>query len=66
MASLQFIFLNHINGLEVFIRFTEEQLSCAVYKDLDECRNKILPQQKKHGLYNPEARTLYHCNCTSR
>ncbi|XP_075946097.1 group 3 secretory phospholipase A2 [Anarhichas minor] len=51
-----------LSGLNI----TEEQLSCAVYKDLDECRNKILPQQKKYGLYNPEARTLYHCNCTSR
>uniref|UniRef100_A0A8C3A024 phospholipase A2 n=1 Tax=Cyclopterus lumpus TaxID=8103 RepID=A0A8C3A024_CYCLU len=39
---------------------------CGVYKDLDGCRNKILPQQKKYGLHNPEARTLYHCNCTSR
>ncbi|KAM6901434.1 group 3 secretory phospholipase A2 [Lycodopsis pacificus] len=48
------------------LNITEEQLSCAVYKDLDECSNKILPQQNKHGLDNPEARTLYHCNCTSR
>ncbi|XP_029300812.1 group 3 secretory phospholipase A2 [Cottoperca gobio] len=45
---------------------TEAQLSCAVYKDLDECRNKILPQRKRYGLHNPEARTLYHCNCTTR
>ncbi|XP_074546099.1 group 3 secretory phospholipase A2 [Halichoeres trimaculatus] len=45
---------------------TETQMSCAVYKDLDDCRNKILPQQKRYGLYNLEARTLYHCNCTSR
>ncbi|KAK9532217.1 hypothetical protein VZT92_009614 [Zoarces viviparus] len=51
-----------LSGLNI----TEEQLSCGVYKDLDKCRKKILPQQKKHGLYNPEARTLYHCNCTSR
>uniref|UniRef100_A0A3Q3M1P8 Phospholipase A2 group III n=1 Tax=Mastacembelus armatus TaxID=205130 RepID=A0A3Q3M1P8_9TELE len=45
---------------------TEEQLSCDVYKALDECRNRILPQQTKYGLHNPEPRTLYHCNCTTR
>ncbi|KAL7376732.1 hypothetical protein ABVT39_014732 [Epinephelus coioides] len=45
---------------------TEKQLSCAIYKDLDKCRDKILPQQKRYGLHNPEAKTLYHCNCTSR
>ncbi|XP_068562522.1 group 3 secretory phospholipase A2 [Cebidichthys violaceus] len=51
-----------LSGLDT----TEEQLSCAVYNDLDECSYKILPKQKKYGLYNPEDRTLYHCNCTSR
>uniref|UniRef100_UPI0037E7F41C group 3 secretory phospholipase A2 n=1 Tax=Semicossyphus pulcher TaxID=241346 RepID=UPI0037E7F41C len=45
---------------------TERQSPCAVYKDLDECRNKILPQQKRYGLHNLETKTLYHCNCTSR
>ncbi|XP_020508604.2 group 3 secretory phospholipase A2 [Labrus bergylta] len=45
---------------------TERQTSCAVYKDLDCCRNKILPRQKRFGLHNLETRTLYHCNCTSR
>ncbi|XP_031157101.1 group 3 secretory phospholipase A2 isoform X1 [Sander lucioperca] len=45
---------------------TEKELSCAVYKDLDECRNKILPQRKRYGLHNPDDRTLYHCNCTTR
>ncbi|KAA8584275.1 hypothetical protein FQN60_008060 [Etheostoma spectabile] len=45
---------------------TEKQMPCAVYKDLDECRNKILPQRKRFGLYNPDDRTLYHCNCTTR
>ncbi|KAF7648631.1 hypothetical protein LDENG_00153630 [Lucifuga dentata] len=40
--------------------------SCEIYKDLDECRYKILPQQKRFGLLNPEPRTLYHCNCTNR
>lgn len=44
----------------------EVQMTCEIYKDLDECRNKILPQQKKHDLLNSEPRTLYHCNCTSR
>uniref|UniRef100_A0A3Q3KDV7 phospholipase A2 n=1 Tax=Monopterus albus TaxID=43700 RepID=A0A3Q3KDV7_MONAL len=43
---------------------TEKQLFCDVYKVLDECRNKILPQQRRYGLHNPEPRTLYHCNCT--
>uniref|UniRef100_A0AAQ5ZLD4 Phospholipase A2-like central domain-containing protein n=1 Tax=Amphiprion ocellaris TaxID=80972 RepID=A0AAQ5ZLD4_AMPOC len=42
------------------------QSSCDIYKDLDECKEKILPWQKKYGLYNPELRTLYHCNCTTR
>ncbi|XP_041666167.1 group 3 secretory phospholipase A2 [Cheilinus undulatus] len=46
--------------------FTEKQTSCAVYRDLDDCRIKILPQQKRFGLHNQEMRTLYHCNCTSR
>ncbi|XP_073334652.1 group 3 secretory phospholipase A2 isoform X2 [Pagrus major] len=44
----------------------ETQLSCDVYKDLDECKNKILPQQTRYGLQNQEATTLYHCNCTTR
>lgn len=42
------------------------QLSCAVYKDLDHCKAKILPQQRGYGLHNAEATTLYHCNCTTR
>lgn len=42
------------------------QLSCAVYKDLDNCKTKILPQQRGYGLHNTEATTLYHCNCTIR
>nr|XP_046230455.1 group 3 secretory phospholipase A2 [Scatophagus argus] len=45
---------------------TEEQLQCAAFKDLDECRNKILPQRSRYGLNNTEATTLYHCNCTTR
>lgn len=45
---------------------TERALSCDVYKDLDECKTKILPRESKYGLYNREAATLYHCNCTGR
>uniref|UniRef100_A0AAV2IW49 Phospholipase A2-like central domain-containing protein n=1 Tax=Knipowitschia caucasica TaxID=637954 RepID=A0AAV2IW49_KNICA len=45
---------------------TEKQDSCAVYKYLDECRNRILPLQRKYGFLNNESRTMYHCNCTSR
>ncbi|KAF0046078.1 hypothetical protein F2P81_002607 [Scophthalmus maximus] len=41
------------------------QLSCGIYKDLDECRQKIHPQQMRYGLHNLEPRSLYHCNCTS-
>ncbi|XP_029025051.1 group 3 secretory phospholipase A2 isoform X1 [Betta splendens] len=40
--------------------------ACGVYKDLDKCRNKIPPGESRFGLDNAEARTLYHCNCTSR
>lgn len=39
---------------------------CAVYKDLDDCKAKILPQQRRYGFHNTEAQTLYHCNCTAR
>ncbi|XP_040915033.1 group 3 secretory phospholipase A2 isoform X2 [Toxotes jaculatrix] len=45
---------------------TETRLSCGLYKDLDECRNKVLPQQTRYGLHNPGSGTLYHCNCTTR
>lgn len=51
---------------ELNAHITEKQLFCDVYKVLDECRNKILPQQRRYGLHNPEPRTLYHCNCTAR
>lgn len=40
--------------------------SCAVYKDLDDCKAKILPRQRRYGFQNTEAQTLYHCNCTTR
>nr|XP_023996062.1 group 3 secretory phospholipase A2-like [Salvelinus alpinus] len=39
---------------------------CDVYRDLDDCRFKIPPHQKRYSLLNPEPRTLFHCNCTSR
>uniref|UniRef100_A0A3Q3WSW3 phospholipase A2 n=1 Tax=Mola mola TaxID=94237 RepID=A0A3Q3WSW3_MOLML len=42
-----------------------KQLSCADYKVLDECKTKLLPKQRRYGLRNPEAMTLYHCNCTT-
>ncbi|KAM4719803.1 group 3 secretory phospholipase A2 [Anableps anableps] len=44
----------------------EEERSCIMYKELDECKNKILPHQRKYGLHNTEPGTLYHCNCTAR
>lgn len=39
---------------------------CAIYKYLDECRNRILPLQRKYGFSNNDPRTMYHCNCTDR
>lgn len=61
----QFAFLRRCNRSELS-RWTESQLSCSVYKDLDECKNKILPQQTRYGIQNQESTTLYHCNCTTR
>uniref|UniRef100_A0A3Q2GD72 phospholipase A2 n=1 Tax=Cyprinodon variegatus TaxID=28743 RepID=A0A3Q2GD72_CYPVA len=51
--------------LNIYIVFTEEESSCTIYKELDECKNKILPQQRKYGLHNTETKMLYHCNCTA-
>ncbi|XP_030598635.1 group 3 secretory phospholipase A2 [Archocentrus centrarchus] len=45
---------------------TETQMSCGIYKDIDTCRDKILPQHEKYGIHNLEPKTLYHCNCTIR
>ncbi|XP_023816866.1 group 3 secretory phospholipase A2-like isoform X2 [Oryzias latipes] len=45
---------------------TEKQTDCGIYRELDECKMKILPQQVKYGLINTKAGTLYHCNCTAR
>ncbi|XP_063336615.1 group 3 secretory phospholipase A2 [Pelmatolapia mariae] len=41
-------------------------MSCGIYKDIDECRDKIPSQHEKYGFYNQEPKTLYHCNCTVR
>ncbi|XP_017290536.1 group 3 secretory phospholipase A2 [Kryptolebias marmoratus] len=51
--------------IERYTNTTDEQMLCDVYKELDECRSKILPQQRKYGFQNTEPRTLYHCNCTT-
>uniref|UniRef100_A0A3Q0SVQ9 phospholipase A2 n=1 Tax=Amphilophus citrinellus TaxID=61819 RepID=A0A3Q0SVQ9_AMPCI len=40
------------------------QMSCGIYKDIDTCMDKILPQHEKYGIHNLEPKTLYHCNCT--
>lgn len=45
---------------------TGMQQACSVYRDLDECGTTIPPLQSRFGLHNPDAATLYHCNCTSR
>uniref|UniRef100_A0A3B5MIG0 Phospholipase A2 group III n=1 Tax=Xiphophorus couchianus TaxID=32473 RepID=A0A3B5MIG0_9TELE len=50
---------------DVCIPSTAEDKSCVPYKELDECKNKILPQQRKYGLHNTETGTLFHCNCTA-
>eukprot|EP00066_Takifugu_rubripes_P003112 XP_003965461.2 PREDICTED: group 3 secretory phospholipase A2 [Takifugu rubripes] len=42
------------------------QQACSLYRDLDQCGTKIPPLQNRFGLHNPDAATLYHCNCTSR
>lgn len=69
---------SHLSGLSVVHRAktmghwrwcfsaVATQLSCAVYKDLDNCKTKILPRQRGYGLHNTEATTLYHCTCTTR
>ncbi|XP_041826121.1 group 3 secretory phospholipase A2 isoform X2 [Melanotaenia boesemani] len=56
----------HQTVLEQYANITEEQMSCGILKELDECGNKILPQQMKFGLHNTEPRTMYDCNCTHR
>uniref|UniRef100_A0A3B5R1E4 phospholipase A2 n=1 Tax=Xiphophorus maculatus TaxID=8083 RepID=A0A3B5R1E4_XIPMA len=47
---------------DVCVPSTAEDRSCIPYKELDECKNKILPQQRKYGLHNTETGTLFHCN----
>ncbi|KAM4532037.1 group 3 secretory phospholipase A2 [Fundulus diaphanus] len=56
----------HRPAIQQNSNLTEEERSCIVYKELDKCKNKILPQQRNYGLHNTEPRTLYHCNCTAR
>uniref|UniRef100_A0A1A7W7L8 phospholipase A2 n=2 Tax=Iconisemion striatum TaxID=60296 RepID=A0A1A7W7L8_9TELE len=58
--------VKHKTVISRYKNISEEQMSCGVYKDLDACRSKIPPQQRRHGLQNSEDRTLYHCNCTTR
>ncbi|KAK5606725.1 hypothetical protein CRENBAI_016710 [Crenichthys baileyi] len=53
-------------GIQLYTNFTEEMNYCIIYKELDDCKNKILPQQRKYGFHNTEPGTLYHCNCTAR
>ncbi|KAK0154351.1 Group 3 secretory phospholipase A2 [Merluccius polli] len=43
-----------------------QQLLCEVYSELDQCRARIRPQQRRYGLVNPDTRTMYHCSCTNR
>ncbi|CAL8318305.1 unnamed protein product [Lota lota] len=45
---------------------TSQELSCEVYRELDQCRARIRPQQSRYGLLNLDPRTLYHCSCTKR
>ncbi|KAF7216801.1 group 3 secretory phospholipase A2 isoform X1 [Nothobranchius furzeri] len=64
--ELMVVPIKHQTDMSRYKNISEEQMSCGVYKDLDECRSKIPPQQRRHGLQNSEDRTLYHCNCTTR
>ncbi|XP_068191064.1 group 3 secretory phospholipase A2 isoform X2 [Antennarius striatus] len=54
------------NQTTVDADITETKLSCAAFKDLDQCKNKILPLHTRYGVKNPDTTTMYHCNCTSR
>ncbi|XP_030075925.1 group 3 secretory phospholipase A2 [Microcaecilia unicolor] len=40
--------------------------SCGCYRRLDQCEYKIAPKEMKFQLYNPDQKTLFHCNCTRR
>uniref|UniRef100_A0A3B3CUW6 phospholipase A2 n=1 Tax=Oryzias melastigma TaxID=30732 RepID=A0A3B3CUW6_ORYME len=44
---------------------SERQTDCSIFRELDDCKMRILPQQAKYGLVNTKAGTLYHCNCTA-
>ncbi|XP_041059259.1 group 3 secretory phospholipase A2 [Carcharodon carcharias] len=39
---------------------------CNCYRPLDRCEYKISPHEFKFSYYNPEPKTLYHCDCTKR
>uniref|UniRef100_I3KDQ7 phospholipase A2 n=1 Tax=Oreochromis niloticus TaxID=8128 RepID=I3KDQ7_ORENI len=54
------------NITDHFCRCFSTAMSCGIYKDIDECRDKIPPQHEKYGFHNQEPKTLYHCNCTVR
>ncbi|KAM9392578.1 uncharacterized protein KZ484_003972 isoform 2-T2 [Pholidichthys leucotaenia] len=48
------------------LKTTDNQHLCGSLKHLDDCKFKIPPLEKKYGLQNMEAKTIYHCDCTSR
>ncbi|XP_048853363.1 group 3 secretory phospholipase A2-like isoform X1 [Brienomyrus brachyistius] len=48
------------------IRHKDRLQLCEYYRSLEECRYKILPQERQYMLFNAEAKVLYHCNCIHR
>uniref|UniRef100_A0A3P9BLR5 phospholipase A2 n=1 Tax=Maylandia zebra TaxID=106582 RepID=A0A3P9BLR5_9CICH len=54
------------NITDHFCRCFSTAMSCGIYKDIDECRDKIPSQHEKYGFYNQEPKTLYHCNLASQ
>ncbi|KAF6715703.1 Group 3 secretory phospholipase A2 [Oryzias melastigma] len=52
--------------VQQYANVTERQTDCSIFRELDDCKMRILPQQAKYGLINTKAETLYHCNCTAR
>ncbi|XP_036382157.1 group 3 secretory phospholipase A2-like [Megalops cyprinoides] len=47
-------------------RYKDKLQLCDCYKQLDECKYKILPLEERYGLRNLESKILYNCNCTRR
>ncbi|KAG7480991.1 hypothetical protein MATL_G00062170 [Megalops atlanticus] len=47
-------------------RYKDKLQLCDCYKQLDECKYKILPLEERYGLRNLESKILYHCNCARR